>query len=88
MRNISEFNHGLVLSAEPLQDDVLFEVRIDEKVLIFHLWENCYWILCVATFAYFSGGIIDPCLERKHRDWCDYGQSGSDGTTTVCNEAA
>lgn len=32
MRNISEFNHGLVLSSEPLKDDVLFEVRIDEKV--------------------------------------------------------
>uniref|UniRef100_A0A182N2Z3 NHR domain-containing protein n=1 Tax=Anopheles dirus TaxID=7168 RepID=A0A182N2Z3_9DIPT len=32
MRNVSEFNHGLVLSAEPLQDDVLFEVRIDEKI--------------------------------------------------------
>ncbi|XP_053680569.1 neuralized-like protein 4 [Anopheles nili] len=32
MRNVSEFNHGLVLSAEPLQDDALFEVRIDEKI--------------------------------------------------------
>uniref|UniRef100_A0A182JKE4 NHR domain-containing protein n=1 Tax=Anopheles atroparvus TaxID=41427 RepID=A0A182JKE4_ANOAO len=31
-RNVSEFNHGLVLSAEPMQDDVLFEVRIDEKI--------------------------------------------------------
>lgn len=31
-RSISDFNHGLVLSAEPLVDDVLFEVRIDEKV--------------------------------------------------------
>lgn len=31
-RNITEFNHGLVLSAEPLKVDVLFEVRIDEKV--------------------------------------------------------
>ncbi|CAD7080305.1 unnamed protein product [Hermetia illucens] len=30
-RSTSEFNFGLVLSAEPLQDDVLFEVRIDEK---------------------------------------------------------
>ncbi|XP_029731807.1 neuralized-like protein 4 [Aedes albopictus] len=37
MRNISEFNHGLVLSAEPLQDDVLFEVRIDEKI---HAWSG------------------------------------------------
>ncbi|XP_058066807.1 neuralized-like protein 4 [Anopheles bellator] len=32
MRNVSEFNHGLVLSAEPLQDDALFEVQIDEKI--------------------------------------------------------
>ncbi|XP_055383561.1 neuralized-like protein 4 isoform X2 [Condylostylus longicornis] len=31
MRNISDFNHGLVLSAEPLMDDVLFEVTIDLK---------------------------------------------------------
>uniref|UniRef100_A0A336MFI2 CSON000929 protein n=1 Tax=Culicoides sonorensis TaxID=179676 RepID=A0A336MFI2_CULSO len=31
-RNITEFNHGLVMSGEPLKDDVLFEVRIDEKV--------------------------------------------------------
>ncbi|XP_055614454.1 neuralized-like protein 4 [Uranotaenia lowii] len=37
MRNISEFNHGLVLSAEPMQDDVLFEVRIDEKI---HAWSG------------------------------------------------
>lgn len=33
MRNISEFNHGLVLSADPLVDDVLFQVQIDEKVI-------------------------------------------------------
>lgn len=31
-RNITEFNHGLVMSCFPLQNDVLFEVRIDEKV--------------------------------------------------------
>lgn len=31
-RNVTEFNHGLVLSDAPLADDVLFEVRIDEKV--------------------------------------------------------
>lgn len=32
-RNISEFNHGLVLSSEPLKNDALFEVRFDEKVV-------------------------------------------------------
>lgn len=31
-RNVTEFNHGLVLSQTSLQDNVLFEVRIDEKV--------------------------------------------------------
>lgn len=35
MRNISEFNHGLVLSNDSLIDDKLFEVRIDEKVSVF-----------------------------------------------------
>lgn len=32
VRDFSEFNHGLVLSAEPLANDVLFEVKIDQKV--------------------------------------------------------
>lgn len=31
-RNFSEYNYGLVFSAEPLQDDELFEVTIDKKV--------------------------------------------------------
>lgn len=31
-RNFSEYNYGLVFSAEPLKDDVLFEVTIDKKV--------------------------------------------------------
>lgn len=32
VRNFVEFNHGLILSAEPLNDDVMFEVCIDRKV--------------------------------------------------------
>ncbi|KAG7212691.1 hypothetical protein KM043_012968 [Ampulex compressa] len=32
IRNFSEYNYGLVLSAEPLKDDELFEVRIDKKM--------------------------------------------------------
>lgn len=32
VRNFVEFNHGLILSAEPLKDDVMFEVCIDRKV--------------------------------------------------------
>jgi len=30
-----EFNHGVVVSAAPLTDDVIFEVRLDKKV---HSW--------------------------------------------------
>lgn len=33
-RSFNEFNHGLVLSATPLEDNVLFEVRIDQKVSV------------------------------------------------------
>ncbi|XP_074025291.1 neuralized E3 ubiquitin protein ligase 4 [Leptinotarsa decemlineata] len=32
IRNESEFDHGLVISAEPLVNDVLFEIKIDKKV--------------------------------------------------------
>lgn len=32
VRNFVEFNHGLILSAEPLIDDMIFEVSIDKKV--------------------------------------------------------
>lgn len=37
IRNDSEFDHGLVITAEPLLNDVLFEVIIDRKVKIFSL---------------------------------------------------
>ncbi|CAL7942693.1 unnamed protein product [Xylocopa violacea] len=33
IREFSEYNYGLVLSAEPLKDDELFEVRIDKKII-------------------------------------------------------
>ena len=32
MRNINEFNHGIVLSRYPIQDDKIFEVKIDVKI--------------------------------------------------------
>ncbi|XP_011877587.1 PREDICTED: neuralized-like protein 4 isoform X2 [Vollenhovia emeryi] len=32
-RNFSEYNNGLVFSAEPLQEDELFEVTIDKKII-------------------------------------------------------
>lgn len=31
-RRVNDYNHGIVLSAEPMVDDVWFQVRIDEKV--------------------------------------------------------
>lgn len=37
MRNINEFNHGIVLSKVSLIDDVKFEVRIDVKI---HSWSG------------------------------------------------
>lgn len=39
LRNDSDFDHGIVLSAEPLVNDTLFEIKIDKKViaLYFHL---------------------------------------------------
>ncbi|XP_076180899.1 neuralized E3 ubiquitin protein ligase 4 [Ptiloglossa arizonensis] len=33
IRDHSDYNYGLVLSADPLQDDELFEVRIDKKMI-------------------------------------------------------
>ncbi|KAG6443228.1 hypothetical protein O3G_MSEX002723 [Manduca sexta] len=36
VRNFVEFNHGLILSAEPLKDDVLFEICIDRKVNVWN----------------------------------------------------
>ncbi|XP_072930436.1 neuralized-like protein 4 isoform X2 [Epargyreus clarus] len=36
VRNFVEFNHGLILSAEPLPDDVIFEVCIDRKVNVWN----------------------------------------------------
>ncbi|XP_028032993.1 neuralized-like protein 4 isoform X1 [Bombyx mandarina] len=36
IRNFVEFNHGLILSAEPISDDVMFEVCIDRKVNVWN----------------------------------------------------
>ncbi|XP_038216186.1 neuralized-like protein 4 isoform X1 [Zerene cesonia] len=36
VRNFVEFNHGLILSAEPICDDVIFEVCIDRKVNVWN----------------------------------------------------
>ncbi|XP_034839202.1 neuralized-like protein 4 isoform X1 [Maniola hyperantus] len=36
VRNFVEFNHGLILSAEPIGDDILFEICIDRKVNVWN----------------------------------------------------
>ncbi|KAH9628013.1 hypothetical protein HF086_017988 [Spodoptera exigua] len=36
VRNFVEFNHGLILSSEPLKDDVIFEVTVDRKVNVWN----------------------------------------------------
>ncbi|XP_047040446.1 neuralized-like protein 4 [Helicoverpa zea] len=36
VRNFVEFNHGLILSSEPLKDDVIFEVSVDRKVNVWN----------------------------------------------------
>lgn len=61
-RNVTEFNHGLVLSTACLVDDILFEVRIDEKVCIYShtLFEYCW--LNNSTFILLS----DSFMERKY----------------------
>jgi hypothetical protein len=52
IRNPADFNCGLVLSAESLTLDQLFEVRIDKKVSIFYKMINIKYvyvsyILCI-----------------------------------------
>lgn len=43
-RNINDFNHGIVLSAEPIVDDVWFQIRIDEKVCVANKFKTNIYI--------------------------------------------
>lgn len=55
IRNFVEFNHGLILSAEPIADDVIFEVCIDRKVSlrpIEHVSILCYWAQVSSQILY------------------------------------
>lgn len=36
VRNDNDFDHGLVITAEPLVNDILFEIKIDRKVKKLH----------------------------------------------------
>lgn len=66
-RSVSDFNHGLVLSAEPIQDDVLFEVRIDEKVChlsnIVTIHGHQFHRLRVNALLF-----VGASMERQHRN--------------------
>ena len=65
-----EFNHGLVMSSSPLQEDQLFEVRLDKKinswsgsievVLVFRLVVLC-WNMRITPRFFFQGVVAcDP----------------------------
>lgn len=51
-RNLSEFNHGLVFSSEPLKSNHLFEVRIEKKVSPFN-----------AFISFISLQYVNKCLK-------------------------
>ena len=55
-----EFNNGVVISAEPLNDNQLFEVKIDKKVNYFAI-HNQYWYLGRARF----GDILKDCTSSQ-----------------------
>lgn len=69
-RNINDFNHGIVLSAEPMQDDTWFQVRIDEKVsqnIQFALLLVFRWNLPISVLNMY----IDTSMERYDGDRCN-----------------
>lgn len=47
-RSVRDFSHALVFSAEPLTDDVLFEVVIEKKVGM----QQCKWIVQIKVTMY------------------------------------
>ncbi|XP_050092092.1 neuralized-like protein 4 [Anopheles aquasalis] len=64
MRNVSEFNHGLVFSAEPLLQDGLFEVRIDEKI---QAWSGSIEI--GVTTVNPETAELPPCATKLRNSW-------------------
>lgn len=40
VRNFGDFDNGLVITAEPLVNDVLFEIKIDRKVRVLLVYLN------------------------------------------------
>lgn len=52
VRSDSEFDYGLVISAEPLVNDVLFEIKIDRKVITYFHYP---FTILIFNVTYISG---------------------------------
>lgn len=61
VRSVTDFNHAIVFSAEKLEDDVMFEVRIDEKVCSI---KNSVFVFRCVMLTLFP--FVEPFMERKH----------------------
>ncbi|XP_022905179.2 neuralized-like protein 4 [Onthophagus taurus] len=59
LRNDSEFDHGMVITADPLTNDVLFEIRIDKKV---HSWSGSLEI--GVTDIHPEDFVFPPCASK------------------------
>lgn len=59
IRDDSDFDHGIVLSAEPLVNDTLFEIKIEKKVVLQQLVISLFHDLPIADSLlvwYFRSG--------------------------------
>ncbi|CAG5929217.1 unnamed protein product [Menidia menidia] len=68
---VQEFNHGLVLSKEPLRDRDVFTVRIDKK----RLRERRWWD---------EPGSARPSARSEGGCFCQAGFGGTDGRPHGC----
>lgn len=71
-RNINDFNHGIVLSSEPMVDEVWFQVRIDEKVCFAQMSDVVVFFPSLASVALFSIRcfILDTSMEWNYGNRC------------------
>lgn len=61
VRNDGDFDHGIVISAEPLLNDTLFEVKIDRKVRV------CQFLpLSQPKFLCFPWLCVTPTFKQIH----------------------
>jgi len=67
-----EFNNGVVVSAEPIRDNHLFEVKIDRKVLFVSISgvEICQTNLNISS-GFFAGAFLNSCKRRTGRAYHD-----------------